>query len=766
MKRKTYRQITGFCLSIFTALSLCACGRAAGENRSENENPAKEHICQFREVAVPDLGGDEADILASCCRNRRVRLLVKVTDWENYNDNDIRILSFQDEDSEAAVSCLETIPWKPAAENDSGPTENSYYDNFTFGADEKIYAIRHYHHEDSQSPDGDTGTAIRYLCCWATDGTLLWESQMGDFPSDDGYVSVNSMSVTAEGEVRLILTGDHAWQISVGPQGSSYIGTQLSDDLNQAIQNSATVIPQADGCLLLVCNEYLISYDPATGALGEVCDMPSSHGWDGYGAITAAGSGILYSSRSGIFSYVPGDAESTEQMNFINSDLNVSIFDTLVWLDDTSFAGVFYEGYSGRASMGIFTHVDPSKVPDRSVLVLSGAYISDEVIQRVVEFNRSNDQYRILVKNVEEYDSEETLAAGITKMTEDIFYGNMPDILVTSGLPSETYAAGGLLADIGKFIEEDTELSQTEFLQNVFDAYSIEGKLYYVIPSFEVGSLIGSPSVIGDRASWTFADALQLLETLPAGTGLIPEANRTSFLQTMMTYCGSELIDTKTATCNFQSRNFLNMIEYAKSLPEESDMELYDENYWRNYEAQFLEGRTLLAGMSVSSFSDVNYYVNGIFGEEASYIGFPTEDGIGSYIRAEESYAISAHSAHPEGAWEFLRYYLTDEYQSDLEWGLPIQKKYFLENSRSALREQQTYQVNGESATLEPMTEEALERLITFILSVNRRYYDNQEITNIVTEETAAFFAGDKTAQEAAEIIQRRAQIYVDTNMK
>ena len=42
----------------------------------------------------------------------------------------------------------------------------------------------------------------------------------------------------------------------------------------------------------------------------------------------------------------------------------------------------------------------------------------------------------------------------------------------------ETFAARGLLADIGALLDADENLSQTEFLQNVFDAYSMDGKLH------------------------------------------------------------------------------------------------------------------------------------------------------------------------------------------------------------------------------------------------------------------------------------------------
>lgn len=40
----------------------------------------------------------------------------------------------------------------------------------------------------------------------------------------------------------------------------------------------------------------------------------------------------------------------------------------------------------------------------------------------------------------------------------------------------------------------------------------------------------------------------------------------------------------------------------------------------------------------------------------------------------------------------------------------------------------------------------------------------SEDINKIIQEEAQAYFAGDKTAQEAAELIQNRVKLYVSEN--
>ena len=60
------------------------------------------------------------------------------------------------------------------------------------------------------------------------------------------------------------------------------------------------------------------------------------------------------------------------------------------------------------------------------------------------------------------------------------------------------------------------------------------------------------------------------------------------------------------------------------------------------------------------------------------------------------------------------------------------------------------------------MTREQLDKLLNFIFSIDKCYYNDEDIITIINEEMPSFFTGQKSAQDVAKVIQSRAQIYVN----
>ena len=182
--------------------------------------------------------------------------------------------------------------------------------------------------------------------------------------------------------------------------------------------------------------------------------------------------------------------------------------------------------------------------------------------------------------------------------------------------------------------------------------------------------------------------------------------------------------------------------------------------------------------MSLNISDMENYITNvGMFGEPVTLIGFPAKEGNGAVITPNNVYMISSKSKNQDGAWQFLRYYLTDEYQKDSNdsWSLPIkkdalkekinkgtEKPYWINSDGGKEYYEYTAWLGDEEVTLDPLTQEQADDLYNYIWSVTQAYYSDDSLNNIITEESAAFFSGQKSAQDVADIIQSRAQIYIN----
>ena len=97
-----------------------------------------------------------------------------------------------------------------------------------------------------------------------------------------------------------------------------------------------------------------------------------------------------------------------------------------------------------------------------------GNYIDYDLKRKVVEYNKSGDTYRIVVKEYNTYNTSEDYTLGVKQLNNDIISGGMPDILVVdSNMSMDSYIAKGLVANVDDLIAGDEELSKNDYLQNV-----------------------------------------------------------------------------------------------------------------------------------------------------------------------------------------------------------------------------------------------------------------------------------------------------------
>ena len=834
MKKHFLRRGLALGLTLVMTMGMCACG---GKGKSmENAALAKENVYKLQPIEMPNLIDNEngsTNIMQTIHRDGKVYILMQAYSWDsvtyeeitryclvslNEDGSNLQLTDIQIPDEEPAVDDNEvgdgvvseegtgTEPGEEQTEEGSEDVaimpldysnswENISYNNFVLNSEGELYGIK-LHQRDGNDGENYFSDGKYYICHWNQDGSFLWEKELEEIRfNQDEYLYINSIVTNGDGSMDLLVSGNESFIVHVDAEGNVVGGKKaLSDEVTAVFNYLEKVIPREDGTLLALFHDendwqktYCAELDLSSGTVTNKQEIPTSifYSWD-YNVMTLRKNGdLLYTTSNGIYTYTLGEAEPKLLMDYINSDVFVNNFRSVVELSDTSFMGVYAEDWNGNVKAAIFNYVNPEDIVDKAVVVIAGNGIDYDVKKRVIEFNQTSDEYRIVTRDYSVYNTYDDYNAGITKLNNDIISGNMPDILINNEynpLPISTYISKGWIADLNKLIEQDEELSQVEFMQNVFDAYSVDGKLYYVVPNFEVYTMAAKASLVGDRTTWTMDDMKQVL----AGMGEEAKAfgdtygcgTRDGFMNVVMRYCGNQFVDVSTGKCNFNTQDFISMMEFAMTLPEEI---IYDDDYWNSYDwtaeqSQYRENRTLMMTVNLYSWSDIAMTINGYFGDDVKFVGFPTESGKGAYIQSGTTYALSAKSANLDGAWQFVRYYLTDEYQNEVFY-FPVNKALFLEKSKAALErpywvdengEKQYYDntmnINGEEIVVSPLNQEQLDKVVEYIESVNNRYYYNESVANIVNEEMGAFYSGQKSAQDVANIIQSRVQIYVDEN--
>ena len=541
-----------------------------------------------------------------------------------------------------------------------------------------------------------------------------------------------------------------------------------SIDLSQVgINNVSQMILQKDGTFFVTYynNDWskLFASKPdfASGSKGEKVEFPID--FLAYRFYPGETTDLMISNTTGLYTYHLGDTEPIKLMDFGNSDFANIDFETIAFISNKEFIATYLDMTDLTLKLSKFTYVDSNEVADKINIVLGCEYLNSNLSKQIADFNKTNDTYRIVIKNYDLYNTMDDYSLGSIQLYNDIISGNMPDILLINSTLDITYLANkGLLADVGDLISKDKELANIEYLENVFRAFSVNDTLYTVVPSFSVSTMIARKDMVGDRTSWTMREFLEYMDTLPDdvdpfGFALLQD----TMIYYLLQYCAEDFLDMNTGTCHFDSPEFIAWLEFAKTFPAELSESFWNDYDWDAQERIFRDKKAVLMSTFIWNMEELVYDIHGILGSEASFVGFPGLSGNSSVIISDcDGFLLSAKSTNLEGAWSFVRYFLTEEYQTNNQSEqLPVMKKAFEEQLAQAAAK--PYKVDEETI-LEPFSPKEIGEIRDFIYSIEKRTYNDGNVHQIVTEEANSFFAGAKTAKEAAEIIQNRVQLYLD----
>lgn len=606
---------------------------------------------------------------------------------------------------------------------------------------------------------------------------VKWQKELGANNNDpDTYYYINSIVLGDDTILAMTSNGVEAYDMN-GELKYTIGAEETANWFNVLkLRNGEYLV----GTYTDVDTEYYM-FDMATGKKGDKIDFNGSIG-NFY--VTSGKDGAAYdlilSDASGVYGCNISDGKIVKVMDYIASDMAITNLSNIVMEDGENFYATYYNYLDGYDCLSYFEKINPNEVAEKSNIVLGGMWISDAVRKDIVDYNKSQDNYRIIIKDYASVtEGDGSYEALVDNMNNDILTGNMPDIMIlNNGFDVDKYTTKGVFEDLNPYLDNDADINREDYLTNVFDAMSDNGKLYAIAPNFYVSTVLAKSSKVGKKTSWTMEEFNEFMKGCDPKVYDFGMITKGDFMYNALWYNESDFIDWSTGKVSFDSPEFVSLLEYTDRYPAELNYESdATDEYWNTYDTIFREDRALFSVTSLYSFNDLIYNEQGMFGEDVAYIGFPSSEGCGATLGYEWALSMSADSKYKDEAWKFISIFLKDDYQSNIEYMFPIKLSCIKERGEKATKlptytdddgvEQEyhdTYWTNSAEIELNPLTQAEVDEFMDYIGKLNKVSRIDEDISNIVNEEAESYYSGQKSAEEAAKVIQSRVKIYVDEN--
>ncbi len=354
----------------------------------------------------------------------------------------------------------------------------------------------------------------------------------------------------------------------------------------------------------------------------------------------------------------------------------------------------------------------------------------------VENFNKYNDDYMI---QIEDYSNGSHLSIedAVISLNNDLKDGNYPDLFDFSYMPESYYVEKGLVADLYPFIDGDSDINRDDFI--LLDKMTLNDKLYYISSYYFIDAKLGPYSMFGDSKGWSLDECLELQEQ--NNGAIFSTMSRDGFVNSLSSFYLADAIDWETNTCNFENDDFIKILEVSKQIREKKDSQVksfYIGSVWAIAEQEKLEE------------------------EKLSFIGCPTLQGTEGNIIVPDCLAGICSKGNTQGSWEFIKYMMTDTLIEEKTYGLPILKAEFERRLEKEMIPREI-EANAPFSMYENnsvvMTQEDVDRFIEFLDSSVYLGNAPHGVLGIITDESAKYFSGEKTAEETAQIIQKKVNL-------
>lgn len=482
----------------------------------------------------------------------------------------------------------------------------------------------------------------------------------------------------------------------------------------------------------------LYRLDGETGEFTQAFTCPAGSLFDG-----GDGSYLLLLTDDGIYTL---DAQGTASPKVIWSEC---------YLNPGSIYKVKVEGGKflclGSDSCYLLTPAEPAELQPKTELLIACMDPNGMDIL-AARFNAHSDEYYVRVVDYTR-DMEASAEEIQLRLNTELISGKAPDMFCFSSgwISPNIYAGKGLLTDMKPLIEADEELSPEDIV--LYKALDYNGGIYVIGDSFDIFTMAARESDFGQRYGWTLEEYRQIDAGLREDQMCMYNLTRDSFMDNIISRYVRSAVDWTGSSCDFDNPEFVELLRTVLELretPEDPNNMVFGPGEPRVAAGE--QTTVAVFAMFVSSLAESEQMA----GCPLSFIGWPTPDGsCGSDASLNTELAICSLSRHQEGCWELIKYMLMN---ANTDRG--IMPGYPLLMYRPALEESIAKAMADEDAKVK-MTQADADKLLDFLDAIENLNDYDEAIMDIIKSECQAMFAGDKTPEETAKLIQSRASLYV-----
>lgn len=411
------------------------------------------------------------------------------------------------------------------------------------------------------------------------------------------------------------------------------------------------------------------------------------------------------------------------------------------------------------------------------IMLTLGTPGTDRRLQNAVEFyNAQSGKYCVeIVDYLPEHYDNTIWEASQDRLRMDLATGKGTDIIMFGDLVADELGYAGVLVDLNTFLTSEDK--QERYLGNILECTQTGDALYEISPAFALEFIVGDGSRIGMENGWTLEEMMESFEKNGRDESALGKGGVRTVAQ-LVAYSIENYVDWDMGTTDFCNEEFYHVLEFGKAAD--------NGEFIRPTRESVASGIHLASCEQLVVPSDIQK-LNWLFGENMVVKGYPCSHGTGVAVRiVDGSMGISACSQCPEGAWDFLDFYvgatwterefyaegtLIKEQFSDMFPGFPLNRQLFEEELKCSMEQHYTDAgeplplIWGEGGTpnFYANTMEDVEKLREVIALADRRSFSSWSVIGqIIDEEISGYNVGALTAEQTAEKIQNRVQLYLD----